>query len=194
MRIKRNPLKSINIVAILLLFSICVILSGCNSLDEQNVISNAEIAKTVEKVEKVVYHEEGEQRIIYLEREDGIEIVNLLARTLHGINSVMECYWTKEQVQEIKEKTRCIELIFKNPTDVKISRWDEIDGVRRYQIMEDVRYLLFVLEDGVYNCEEATILLDWELGGNIYWSGCSIIKQQKKDTSWVQRLEEMIKE
>jgi hypothetical protein len=171
-----------------------IALSGCHLFYKQDVIPDTEIDKTIEMVEKVIYYENGEQRIIDTKSEGGLKIASLLARTLHRINAVQECMWTEEQVQEMREKDKCIELIFQNPTDVKISRWTETVDGEKYQVLNDIRHPLFILKDSSYECEEATILVDYESGGNIYYGGMSTIQGNKKDKSWIDNLDRLISE
>ncbi len=191
-------MKSTVLAITCFLISIGIIVSSCRPLYEHDVIPNAEIAKTIEMVEKVIYCENGVQEIIDMKSEVGMEIVDLLARTLHGINAVLECSWTEEQVQEMREKGRCIELIFRSPKNIKISRRIEMDNGKEYQILEDKSNPLFLLEeDSLFQCGKGTILVDYETaGGDIHYGGMSIIVGREGsgelDESWVYKLEELI--
>ena len=192
-------MKSIILAVICFVFSISTIISGCRTLYERDVIPDEEIAETIEMVDRVVYYENGEQKIIDTKSEVGMEIVDLLAHTLHDINAVMECSWTEEQIQEMREKDRCIELIFRSPADIKISRQTETDVGKEYQILEDMSNPLFLLEDSSYQCGKATILFDYKTaGGDIHYGGMSILVgtqgSGKLDESWVESLDKLISE
>ncbi|MCD6247549.1 MAG: hypothetical protein J7J87_03935 [Candidatus Diapherotrites archaeon] len=154
------------------------------------------IEPTKEMVEKIVFYENGKQEIIDIKSGDGKGIASLLTRKLHELNLQATCVFSEEDIQEIKQKDRVAELIFKKPLDITISQWVEPEeryhipvDKEGYRILENVETALFILEDNQERGLEAHILVGHRVEGRIGYSCWAInIKEEGKpelDKTWI---------
>ncbi|RLG21947.1 hypothetical protein DRN74_00870 [Candidatus Micrarchaeota archaeon] len=164
---------------------------------------STKIEPTKEMVEKIVFYEKGKQEIIDLKSEDGKEIASLLTRKLHELNLQATCVFSEEDIQEIKQKDRVAELIFKKPVDITISQWTEPEeryhipvDEKGYRILENVKIAIFILEDNQERGLEAHILVGHRVEGRTGYSCWAInIKEEGKpelDKSWIDRINRLI--
>ena len=107
---------------------------------ESNNWQSTKIEPTKEMVKSIVLYENNKQEIINPESEDGKGIVSLLTRKLHELNLQARCVFSEENIQEIKQKDRVVELIFKKPIDITISQW--IEPEERYYIPTDEKRVI----------------------------------------------------
>jgi len=204
MKMRRCPPKSINLAVICFLISTGIVLPGCHLFSKQDAISDTEIEKTTEMVENVIYYENGEHKVIDTKSEGGIGMVSLLTRKLHELNSQAVCIFSEGEIQEIKQKDRCVELIFRSPMDVTISQW--IEPEERYHIPVDERgyrilginNALFIMEDNLGEALGAHILTGHEYEGSISYGGWAIQSKRfgktSTDESWVDSLDKILSE
>jgi len=201
MKSKNWTPKFIALAVICFLVGVGTGLLGYHYFVKPEIILSMKIEQTMAMVEKVIYYEDTEQKVIGLKSEDGIEIVSLLACTLHELNSQCKCIWSEREIEEMKQKDKCVELVFQIPTDVTISQW--IEPEERYHIPVDERgyrilginNALFIMEDNLGEALGAYILTGHEYEGNISYGGWAIIKgRDKLDKSWVYSLDRMISE
>jgi len=154
------------------------------------------IEPTREMVEKIVFYEDGEQEIIGIKSGDGKEIASLLTRKLHELNLQATCVFSEGDIQEIKQKDRVAELIFRKPLDITISQWVEPEeryhipvDEKGFRILENVETALFILEDNQKRGLEAHILVGHRVEGRIGYSCWAInIKEEGKpelDKTWI---------
>ncbi|RLI99973.1 MAG: hypothetical protein DRP03_01915 [Candidatus Aenigmatarchaeota archaeon] len=155
-------------------------------------------------VEKIVFYENGRQEIINLKSEKGKGIASLLTRKLHELNLQATCVFSEEDIREIKQKDRVIELIFKKPIDITISQWIEPEeryhiptDEKGYRILENVKTAIFILEDNQERGLEAHILIGHGVEGRTGYSCWAInIKKEGKpelDKSWIDGINRLIK-
>ncbi len=163
-------------------------------------ILSARAEVTASMADKVIYYDNGKQIVIDMESEVGREITKLLTVTLHRINSICNCLWNEEQIQEMRENNRCIELAFGSPINVAIDRWIEPEDRHRietnekgYNILEKTYNTLFIIEDNQGEGLYGHTLVGRESEEEITYTGWSIsVGRDKEDRSWVPRLEELI--
>jgi len=163
------------------------------------------VEPTKEMVEKIIFYENGKQQVVNLKSEDGKGIAGLLTRKLHELNLQARCVFGEEDIQEIKQNDRVIELIFKIPTDITISQWVEPEeryhipvDEKGYRILKSVKTALFILEDRQDRGLEAHILIAHTHVGDLPVVGysCWAIKQedsQELDKSWIKEINKMLK-
>jgi len=162
-------------------------------LTQGNTSTNWQITKigpTKGMVEKIVFYENGKQEIIDPKSEGGKGIASLLTRKLHELNLQARCVFSEEDIQEIKQKYRVVELIFKKPIDITISQWVEPEeryhiptDEKGYRILENVKDALFILEDNLSEGLEGHILV-----GHMTGYSCWAIKQEGSkeiDKTWI---------
>gem|GEM_PF-2276821 len=151
---------------------------------------STKIEPTKEMVEKIVFYEDGKQEIIDPKSEDGKGIASLLTRKLHELNLQARCVFSEEDIQEIKQKDKVVELIFRKPIDITISQWIEpeeryhiLTDEKGYRILEKVKNALFILEDNLSEGLEGHILVGHEVGYS-----CWAIQQERSkeiDKTWI---------
>ena len=153
------------------------------------------IEPTKEMVEKIVFYENGKQEIIDLKSEGGKGIASLLTRKLHELNLQARCVFSEKDIQEIKQKDRVMELIFKKPIDITISQWVEPEeryhiptDEKGYRILENVKNALFILEDNLGEGLEGHVLVGHEVEGIGY--SCWVIQQEgsKEIKIWIDEI------
>jgi hypothetical protein len=171
MKTKNWSPKFIALAVVCLLVSIGIGLVGYHYLFKS--IEPTEPTKKAELifvVEKIILYENGKQSSMVLNLEEpptlSTKIASLLTSKLPEINLQARCFFGEEDIQEIKQNDRVIELIFKIPTDITISQW--VEPEERYhipvdekgnRILRNVKTALFVLEDKQDKGLEAHILV-----------------------------------
>jgi len=173
-------------------------------LTQGNTSTNWQFTKiepTKEMVEKIVFYENGNQEIIDPKSEEGKGIASLLTRKLHELNLQATCVFSEEDIQEIKQKDRVVELIFKKPIDITISQWVEPEeryhiptDEKGYRILENVKNTLFILEDILGEGLEGHILVGHEVEGRIGYSCWAIQQEGSKeiDKTWIDEINKII--
>lgn len=187
MKIKTKVFKTL-LLLILVFIAVIVFFAGCKVSNGEVVPTEEKVQSTKELVEKIILYESGKQEVVNIKSEDGIGIANLLTSKLHELNLQAKCAFSKEDIQEIKQKDRIVEVIFKNPADITISQWVEPDeryhipvDKKGYRILENVKTSLFILEDNQDRGLEAHILVGHEVEGEIGHSCWTInINQEEK--------------
>jgi len=178
-------------ISFLIGWGICSL--GHNYFFEQE---SSKIEPTKEMVEKIIFYEDNKQETINLKNEDGIGIASLLTRKLHELNLQARCVFGGQDIIEIKQHDKLVELIFKKPIDIAISQWTEPEeryhipvDEKGYRILEDVKTVIFILEDNLDEGLEAHILVGHEVEGRIGYSCWAInIKEEGKpelDKTWI---------
>lgn len=143
-------------------------------------------------IRRVFLWEEGESKFVGGPDSD---LCNYLRQTLRRLNIQARCVFSDERIKEIKENNKVIELSFRFYEDVTISQWiepEERDHIKTnetgYRILEKVKSVLFILENGLDEDLEAYILVGSLTDDN--WS-CWAIKEDgnnKLDKSWVEEI------
>jgi len=162
------------------------------------------IEPTEEAVEKIMLYENGKQEIIDLKSEEGKGMTSLLTRKLHEVNLQARCVFSEQDIREIKQRDRVVELIFKKPIDITISQWVEPEeryhiftDERGYRILENVKNGLFILEDNLGDGLEAHILVGHEIEERVGYTCWAInIKEEGKpelDKSWINEVNRLMK-
>lgn len=201
MKNKKWTPKFVALAVICLLIGIGIGLIGYHYFFKPEVTpsnwQSTKIEPAKEMVESIVFYEDGKQEIIDLKSEDGKGIASLLTRKLHELNLQATCVFSEEDIQEIKQKDRVAELIFKKPIDITISQWIEPEeryhiptDEKGYRILENVKNALFILEDNLDEGLEAHILVGHEVEGRIGYS-CWAIQQEgskKIDKTWIDEI------
>jgi len=203
--------KFIALAVVCLLIGAGIGLLGYHYLVESKFMSavpsnwqSTKIEPTKEMVESIVFYEDGKQEIIDLKSEDGKGIASLLTRKLHELNLQATCVFSEEDIQEIKQKDRVAELIFKKPVDITISQWTEPEeryhiptDEKGYRILENVETAIFILEDNQERGLEAHILVGHGVEGRIGYSCWAInIKEEGKpelDKNWIDGINRLMK-
>ncbi len=100
-----------------------------------------------------------------------------LYQTLHRLNLQAKCVFSEERIQRIKENDRVIEMRFRFPENITISQWIEPEDRDRittdengYRILENVKSVLFILEDNLDEGLEAHILVSSGTEGWSCWA------------------------
>jgi len=110
------------------------------------------------------------------------------------LNLQAKCVFSEEDIQEIKQKDRVIELIFKKPVDITISQWVEPEeryhiptDEKGYRILENVKNALFILEDNLGEGLEGHVLVGHKIDGRIGYSCWAIQQEGSKeiDKTWI---------
>ena len=165
---------------------------------------SSKIEPTKEMVEKIILYEDNKQETINLKSEDGIGLASLLTRKLHELNLQSTCVFGGQDILEIKQHNKVIELILKELIDITISQWTEPEeryhipvDEKGYRILEDVKIAFFVLEDNFDEGLEAHILVGHEVEGGISYSCWAInIKEEGKpelDKTWIDGIDRLMK-
>jgi len=119
-------------------------------------------------VEKISMWQNGEELISDPRISKHNLRVNIIMKTLHKLNLQATCVFSEEDIQEIKQKDRVVEIIFKQAYDFPIRQWIEPyrsnakSDERGYRILENVKTVLFILEDNLDEGLEAPILVGTE--------------------------------
>ena len=200
--------KFITLVVVCLVMGVGIGMLGYHYFFKQEIIpkdwQSTKIEPTKEMVESIVFYEDGKQEIIDPKSEDGKGIASLLTRKLHELNLQATCVFSEEDIQEIKQKDRVAELIFKKPIDITISQWTEPEeryhiptDEKGYRILENVETAIFILEDNQERGLEAHILVGHRVEGRIGYSCWAInIKEEGKpelDKSWIDGINRLMK-
>ena len=200
--------KFITLVVVCLVMGVGIGMLGYHYFFKQEIIpkdwQSTKIEPTKEMVESIVFYEDGKQEIIDPKSEDGKGIASLLTRKLHELNLQATCVFSEEDIQEIKQKDRVAELIFKKPVDITISQWTEPEeryhiptDEKGYRILENVETAIFILEDNQERGLEAHILVGHRVEGRIGYSCWAInIKEEGKpelDKSWIDGINRLMK-
>jgi len=200
--------KFITLVVVCLVMGVGIGMLGYHYFFKQEIIpkdwQSTKIEPTKEMVESIVFYEDGKQEIIDPKSEDGKGIASLLTRKLHELNLQATCVFSEEDIQEIKQKDRVAELIFKKPIDITISQWTEPEeryhiptDEKGYRILENVETAIFILEDNQERGLEAHILVGHGVEGRTGYSCWAInIKEEGKpelDKSWIDGINRLMK-
>jgi len=128
-------------------------------------------------------------------------MAEFLLDTTRKLNVEVECVLTQEDIREIEDSSRAVKLRFRFTEDVAVSqlvRQEEIDKIKTTEnglrILEDVKYVVFILEDNLGKGLEGHILVGQ--GVPQTWS-CWIIWEESGnavDKGWVDKVEEFIEE
>lgn len=148
-------------------------------------------------VEKIAVWQNGEEQIIEPASSEYNKMGRILITTLHKLDLQAKCVFSEEEIQEIKINDRVIEIIFKQADDFPISQKVEEEeryhiktDEKGYRILENVKSVIFVLEDKRDEGLEAHVLVGSEFEGKIGYS-CWAIKQEfsnELDKSWTNEI------
>jgi len=153
---------------------------------------------------KIVFYKDGRQQVIDLKSKDGVEIASLLTRKLHKLNLQAKCVLSEEDIQEIKQTDKIVELILKTPIDLAISQWVEPEeryhiptDEKQYRILENTQNALFILEDNQDRGLVAHILVGHKFGheaeertGYSCWTiNLSKTTKPEIDKTWIDALD-----
>ena len=148
--------------------------------------------------ESVFLWENGKEKFVAGENSD---LSNFLLQTLHKLNLQARCVFSEEDIQEIKQNDKVIELRFRHPMNITISQWIEpkdrhhipVDG-KGYRILENVKSALFILEDNQDRGLEGHILVGHEVEGRISYSCWAIRQEGSKeiDKTWIDEVNNML--
>jgi len=164
---------------------------------------STKIEPTKEMVEKIVFYENSKQEIIDPKSEDGKGIASLLTHKLHELNLQARCVFSEKNIQEIKQKDRVVELIFKKPVNITISQWVEPEeryhiptDEKGYRILENVKDTLFILKENLGDGLEGHILVGHEVEGRIGYSCWAIQQEGSKeiDKTWIDEINKIVRE
>ena len=154
-------------------------------------------------VEKIAMWQNGEELISDPRSSKHNPRVNNIIKTLHKLNLQATCVFSEEDIQEIKQKDRVVEIVFKNPIDITISQWIEPyrsnakSDKRGYRSLESVKTVLFILEDNLDGGLEGHILVGHGVEGRVDEGGitivysCWTIQQEgnnELDKSWINEI------
>lgn len=159
------------------------------------------IRPTEEMVEKVVLYDEGEEQVFDPGTLKGRRLISSLTRKLHQVD-MQSGLLREEQVEEVRENGRVVELVFREPADVGISiyvdpeeRYHVAVDAEGYAILEDVGNAIFVLEGSEegsrgyiyigYNLEEGKRYGCWGISAAEY--------SVERDKTWVVDVEEELR-
>ena len=152
----------------------------------------------ISKVEQINLYQDGE--VSSLNELEGIS--GVLLTTLQELNLQARCAFSQERIDEIKQKDKAVELIFREPVDITISQFIEEEERHHiataeygYRILEEVKTAIFVLEDNSEEGLEAHVLVGSEYDSKIGY-GCWAIKQKESkelDKRWCDELNEGLK-
>ncbi|HJH27665.1 MAG TPA: hypothetical protein C5S37_13095, partial [Methanophagales archaeon] len=97
-------------------------------------------------IDKIIYYKQGKGITYNTTKlpEVGLDLRLLL--TLQSLNLQAPCVFSQEDIQEIKENDRVIEMRFKHPVDITIS---QRIGNRYYRTLGNVKRALFIMEDNL---------------------------------------------
>jgi len=106
--------------------------------------------------EKIIFYENGKQKSIDAESQEGAKIIDLLSLKLQKLNLQAKCVFSEENVKGIKQKDKVVELIFKEPLNITISQRIELGdrdyiaaNEKGYRVLENLKSAIFVLEDNL---------------------------------------------
>ena len=141
--------------------------------------------------------ENGESELVGRANSD---LCNYLEQTVRRVNLQAKCVFFAKDIQEIKENDKVMELRFRFYENITISQWIEPkdrDHIKTdengYRILENVNYVLFILEDNLDEGLEAHILvhsLKYEKG----WSCWAIQQDGELDKTWIDEINKLLSE
>ena len=134
--------------------------------------------------ERVFLWENGKQQFVAGENSP---MSNFLFQTLRRLNLQATCVFSEEDIQEIKENDKVIEMTFRFPEDIVIGQWIG----NRYRILENANGTLFILEDNLGEGLEAHVLVG---SGTEGWS-CWAIQQEgsnELDKTWIDEINKIL--
>lgn len=171
------------------LMAVLITASGC-ATGEANPGGDESNAPIISKMEQINLYQDGE--VSSLNELEGIS--GALLTTLQELNLQARCAFSQERIDEIKQKDTMVELIFREPVDITISQFIELEERHHiatdengYRILEKVKSAIFVLEDNLNEGLWAHVLVGSEYEGKIGY-GCWVIQQEgsnELDTSWL---------
>jgi len=193
--------RNLKIVSLIIVCFLTGVLTGFLSYHYlfKTEIGQAKLEPTKEMIEKLIFYDKGEQQIIDPESQEGRNITGLLTRKLHEVNlQSAACLYDERRIEEMRQKDRIIEMIFKKPIDIGVSFWVEPEeryhatvDAKGYLIFEDVKNVIFVLEGSRY-ADRGEILISYNLEEGVRY-GCWAIRVEEGspeiDKSWVDRVE-----
>jgi len=154
-------------------------------------------------IDKIIYYKQGEEITYNATKLPELGIDLLL--TLQSLNLQTPCVFSQEDIQEIKENDRVIEMRFRHRVDVTISKRI---GNRYYRTLGNVKRALFILKDNLDEGLEGHILV-----GKIIPPPPSVIlskerigyscwainlnppeEEVKLDKSWIDEIDELLLE
>jgi hypothetical protein len=145
--------------------------------------------------ESVFLWENGKEQFVAGENSP---MSKFLRQILHRLNLQAKCVFTEENIQEIKENDKVIEMRFRFPEHITISQWikpQDRDRIKTdengYRILENVKNALFILEDNPNEGLEAHILVG---SGAEFWS-CWAIRQEgsdELDKTWIDEINKIL--
>lgn len=143
--------------------------------------------------EKINLYESGKIRPL----NETEELGSILALTLSRLNLQAKCIYKEDKIQQIKNNDKVIEVVFNTLQNVTISQRIEPEeryhipvDENGYRILDNVKNVLFILEDNLDEGLEAHILVGYEA------YGCWAIKQEgsnELDKSWIGDINRIIK-
>ena len=154
-------------------------------------------------VEKISMWQNGEELISYPKEPSSkynLRVNNIL-KTLHKINLQATCVFSEEDIKEIKQNDRIVEIVFKNPRDITINQWVQPENyIEGYhlpvnRILRNVKTALFILEDTLDEGLEGHILIGYiirsDLAVETISYSCWAIQQEgsnELDKSWINEI------
>ena len=135
-------------------------------ITNESTIGNPAVLSTGD-IDEIVYIKQG--WIVAYNNTQLLELGIRLLLTLQRLNLQATCIFSQERIQEIKQKDEVVELIFKQPMDIAIAQWVEPEERSHiptyedgYRILENVKTVLFILEDNLGEGLEGHILVGSE--------------------------------
>ena len=178
------------------LMAVLITASGC-AVGEANPGGDESNAPIISKVEQINLYQDGE--VSSLNELEGIS--GALLAVLQKLDLQALCVFSQERIDEIKQKDKVVELIFRDPVDIPISQFIEPEDrhhiatdENEYRILEKVKSAIFVLEDNLNEGLWAHVLVGSEYQGKIGY-GCWAIKQKgsnELDKSWTDEVIKII--
>jgi len=181
----------------LVLMAMLITVSGC-AVGTANPGENESNVPSISKVEQINLYQDGKTSA--LNELEGIS--GVLLTTLQRLNLQARCVFSQERVDEMKQRDKVIELIFREPVDITISQFIEEEERHHiatdkdgYRILEKVKIAVFVLEDNLNEGLKARVLVGSVHEGKIGY-GCWAIQQEGSNElgkSWCNELNEGLK-
>lgn len=186
--------KLVSMVGVLM--AVLITAAGC-AIGEANPGGDESNAPIISKVEQINLYQDGE--VSSLNELEGISSV--LLTTLQKLNLQARCAFSQERIDEIKQKDKVVELIFRDPVDITISQFIELEERHHiatdedgYRILEKVKIAIFVLQDNLEEGLTAHVLVGSVYEGKVGY-GCWAIQQEgsnELDKTWLDEVNKIL--
>ncbi len=150
-------------------------------------------------VENIFLWKNGKVKAIPQESPQYAKTKGILVSTLKSLNIQARCYFSKDDIQRIREENEVVELRFALPVNITISQWVDPDGrdhipadEKGYRILDNVKAVLFITEDNLNMGLNGHVLVYHEVGGGVNHDGCWAIGEEDNggiDKRWINELE-----